>query len=48
MPGTQYQLAGIIGNLVRARAIENSTFIVATNMCGIHHTVEKLMATHFL
>ena len=27
--------------LVRARAIENSTFIVATNMCGIHHTRRK-------
>ena len=23
--------------LVRARAIENSVFIVATNMCGTHH-----------
>ncbi len=24
--------------LTRARAIENSLFIIATNMCGIHHT----------
>tara|TARA_Y100001970_G_C14223989_1_gene854433 strand:- start:1764 stop:2567 length:804 start_codon:yes stop_codon:yes gene_type:complete len=24
--------------LVRARAIENSSFVVATNMCGIHHS----------
>ena len=27
--------------LVRARAIENSLFIVATNMCGIHHSGRK-------
>ena len=24
--------------LVRARAIENSVFIIATNMCGVHHS----------
>ena len=27
--------------LVRARAIENSVFVVATNMCGIHHSGRK-------
>ena len=27
--------------LVRARAIENSVFIVATNMCGTHHSGRK-------
>jgi len=27
--------------LVRARAIENSVFIIATNMCGIHHKERK-------
>ena len=27
--------------LVRARAIENSTFVIATNMCGTHHTNRK-------
>jgi predicted amidohydrolase len=27
--------------LVRARAIENSLFIVATNMCGAHHSKRK-------
>ena len=27
--------------LVRSRAIENSVFIVATNMCGIHHSGRK-------
>ena len=27
--------------LVRARAIENSLFIVATNMCGTHHSKRK-------
>ena len=27
--------------LIRARAIENSVFIVATNMCGIHHSGRK-------
>ena len=27
--------------LVRARAIENNVFIIATNMCGTHHTNRK-------
>ena len=27
--------------LIRARAIENSVFIVATNMCGTHHSGRK-------
>ena len=27
--------------LVRARAIENGAFVVATNMCGTHHTKRK-------
>ena len=27
--------------LLRARAIENSLFIIATNMCGTHHTNRK-------
>ncbi|MAV63758.1 MAG: amidohydrolase [Candidatus Marinimicrobia bacterium] len=27
--------------LLRARAIENNTFIIATNMCGRHHTNRK-------
>ena len=27
--------------LVKARAIENSTFIIATNMCGTHHSGRK-------
>ena len=27
--------------LVRARAIENSVFVIATNMCGTHHTNRK-------
>ena len=27
--------------LLRARAIENSLFIIATNMCGIHHSNRK-------
>ncbi len=27
--------------LVRARAIENHSFLIATNMCGIHHTNRK-------
>ena len=27
--------------LVRARAIENNSFIIATNMCGTHHTNRK-------
>ena len=27
--------------LVRARAIENNAFIIATNMCGTHHTNRK-------
>jgi predicted amidohydrolase len=27
--------------LIRARAIENSVFISATNMCGIHHSGRK-------
>ena len=27
--------------LIRARAIENNTFIIATNMCGKHHTNRK-------
>ena len=27
--------------LVRARAIENSVFIIATNMCGTHHSGRK-------
>ena len=27
--------------LLRSRAIENSLFIVATNMCGTHHTNRK-------
>ena len=27
--------------LIRARAIENSSFIVATNMCGTHHSGRK-------
>ena len=27
--------------LIRARAIENSVFIVATNMCGTHHSRRK-------
>ena len=27
--------------LVRARAIENSVFIIATNMCGTHHSSRK-------
>jgi len=27
--------------LIRARAIENSVFIAATNMCGIHHSGRK-------
>ena len=27
--------------LIRARAIENSVFICATNMCGIHHSGRK-------
>ena len=27
--------------LVKARAIENSVFIIATNMCGIHHDSRK-------
>ena len=27
--------------LIRARAIENSVFIIATNMCGVHHSGRK-------
>ena len=27
--------------LVKARAIENSTFVIATNMCGTHHSGRK-------
>ena len=27
--------------LVRARSIENSIFVIATNMCGNHHTNRK-------
>tara|TARA_Y100000996_G_scaffold105477_1_gene77337 strand:+ start:578 stop:1384 length:807 start_codon:yes stop_codon:yes gene_type:complete len=27
--------------LVRARAIENNAYLIATNMCGIHHTNRK-------
>ena len=27
--------------LVRARAIENNVYMIATNMCGIHHTKRK-------
>ena len=27
--------------MVRSRAIENSVFVIATNMCGIHHTNRK-------
>ena len=27
--------------LIRARAIENNSFVVATNMCGTHHTNRK-------
>jgi len=27
--------------LVRARAIENSIFVIATNMCGVHHSNRK-------
>ena len=27
--------------LVRARAIENSVYVVATNMCGSHHSGRK-------
>ena len=27
--------------LVKARAIENSLFVVATNMCGVHHSKRK-------
>ena len=27
--------------LTRARAIENNVFIIATNMCGTHHTNRK-------
>ena len=27
--------------LLRSRAIENSLFIVATNMCGVHHSDRK-------
>ena len=27
--------------LVRARAIENNVFLIATNMCGTHHTNRK-------
>ena len=27
--------------LVKARAIENSLFVVATNMCGVHHSNRK-------
>ena len=27
--------------MLRSRAIENSLFVVATNMCGIHHTNRK-------
>ena len=27
--------------LLRARAIENSVYIIATNMCGTHHTQRK-------
>ncbi len=27
--------------MVRSRAIENSLFLIATNMCGIHHTNRK-------
>ena len=27
--------------MIRSRAIENSLFVVATNMCGIHHTNRK-------
>jgi len=27
--------------LLRARAIENSLFIIATNMCGTHHSNRK-------
>lgn len=34
--------------LVRARAIENSLFIVATNMCGTHHTKRKTYGNSIL
>ena len=27
--------------MVRSRAIENSLFVIATNMCGTHHTNRK-------
>ena len=27
--------------LVRARAIENNAYVIATNMCGTHHTNRK-------
>ena len=27
--------------LTRARAIENNVFLIATNMCGTHHTNRK-------
>ena len=34
--------------LVRARAIENSLFIIATNMCGIHHSKRKTYGNSLL
>ena len=34
--------------LVRARAIENSLFIVATNMCGTHHSKRKTYGNSLL
>ncbi len=34
--------------LVRARAIENSLFVIATNMCGTHHTNRKTYGNSIL
>ena len=33
--------------LVRARAIENNAYLIATNMCGTHHTKRKHMDIHY-